>query len=788
MHQRSQSIFIDSVQVSVAVSAVVSAFNNGAGLLHAVRKSRVRRRRGEEGFKEKVLLESLLSGEKAIDEHYAALCKEFGKPARAGDAIARDRLLHVAVSMQPEVIRSLQIATRNDSAILDFTKLHEASVMLRRDAIEALADFRQRLAEEHPSSPTIPPYSTDRSLSSSQNSMSSPFQRSRSSSYFSCADVPPTVTILQGDEQKPSRLSRVFSRRTSNSARSSVKPARGLTRMSSAVNLPSNNQSWVSSHKADENQDMLSPLPQEVPQDVPAEVPPRRRPLMDPLPAPPPPPAYSPRRRSRYIGLDEKASEPVPPRPEHPLEREERESEEQDDAEITPEPEAASRQDSAMPSPGDVKSTDELDRAFTDVAQRLNMRDASEERPHSWVSSSASASSASVYSTEDSIQPDNTTVASTAYTSSHHSPSGSRTSEEVKSVAPYNAKSPPLARHSYTSIVNSTPYSQIPVAPPAPIHPVKRPSTIRSIRSIRSYYGGHRHATSEPAPPVPQLPTSPLSSFFSKPFVGPRMQDGPSKQNGYYNFCKGAWGLREDFKKGLAIHAKPLGMYTSAMVWKCKCCAFEGPAWVKSKPYRTDPNVYTFECRVPTGPNSSSTMVVNIRYKWIFLAKSHVKVKQNSLFRRSTLSASSLSAGYSSAASNPHVQQNLVLRAFYIPPPASAGTSVSHRNRSRSRSRGRSPSMPSLMAAKAEQDPPKQNDRYLRKSGHNFGCIFCCAEGRVTSVFGNLELMLRHVAESHAQPGVLTVDVMERTKCVAGRSPGPGEECDVWWTTVEQDS
>ncbi|KAK7533887.1 uncharacterized protein J3D65DRAFT_461484 [Phyllosticta citribraziliensis] len=707
------------LEVSVAVSAVVSAFNNGAGLLHALRKSRVRRRRGEEGFKEKVLLDSLLSGEKAIDEHYAALCKEFGKPARSGDAIARDRLLHVAVSMQPEVIRSLQIATRNDSAILDFTKLHEASVMLRRDALEALADFRQRLADEHPSSPTIPPYSTHRSLSSSQNStLSSPFQRSRSSSYFSCADVPPTVTILHGDDAKASRLSRVFSRRRSNSARSSVKPARGLTRMSSAVSL-SNNQSWVSSHKADENQDMLSPLPQASP----VEVPPRRRPLMDPLPPPPPPPAYSPRRRSKYIGLDEKAAESVPRRPEHPLERQARDSDDSYDQ----------------------------DDAFTDVAQRLNMRENAEARPNSWESSSASVSSASVYSTEESIQQDNTTVASTAYTSSHHSPSGSRTSEEVKSVAPYSAKSPPLARHSYTSIVNSTPYSEIPAAPAA-AHPVRRPTAIRSIRSIRSYYGGHRHASSEPTPP---LPTSPLSSFFSKPFVGPRMQDGPCKQNGYYNFCKGAWNLREDFKKGLVIHAKPLGMYTSAMVWRCKSCAFEGPAWVKGKPYRTDPNVYTFECRVPSGPNSDTTLLVNIRYKWIFLAKSHVK-------------------------------QNLVLRAFYIPPPASAGTSVSHRSRSRSRS----PSMPSLMAAasRAEQDPPKQNDRYLRKTGHNFGCIFCCAEGRVTSVFGSLELMLRHVAETHAQPGVLTVDVMERTKCVAGRSPGPGEECDVWWTAVEQDS
>ncbi|KAK8169457.1 hypothetical protein IWX90DRAFT_485401 [Phyllosticta citrichinensis] len=769
------------LEVSVAVSAVVSAFNNGAGLLHALRKSRARRRRGEEGFKEKVLLDSLLSGEKAIDEHYAALCKDFGKPARTGDAIARDRLLHVAVSMPPEVIRSLQIATRSDSAILDFTKLHEASVMLRRDALEALADFRQRLADEHPSSPTIPPYSTHRSLSSSQDStLSSPFQRSRSSSYFSCADVPPTVTVLHGDDAKASRLSRVFSRRRSNSARSSVKPARGLTRMSSAVSL-SNNQSWVSSHKADENQDMLSPLPQESP----VEVPPRRRPLMDPLPPPPPPPAYSPRRRSKYIGLDEKAAEPVPRRPEHPLERQARQADdsyEQDDAEISPVSEPDSRQDSVMPSPGDTKSTEELDRAFTDVAQRLNMRGNAEARLHSWTSSSASVSSASVYSTEESIQQDNTTVASTAYSSSHHSPSGSRTSEEVKSVAPYSAKSPPLARHSYTSIVNSTPYSEIPAAPAA-VHPVRRPTAIRSIRSIRSYYGGQRHASSEPTPP---LPTSPLSSFFSKPFVGPRMQDGPCKQNGFYNFCKGAWNLREDFKKGLVIHAKPLGMYTSAMVWRCKNCAFEGPAWVKGKPYRTDPNVYTFECRVPSGPNSDTTLLVNIRYKWIFLAKSHVKVKPNGLFRRSTLSASSLSSGYSSAAANPHVQQNLVLRAFYIPPPASAGTSVSHRSRSRSRS----PSMPSLMAAasRAEQDPPKQNDRYLRKTGHNFGCIFCCAEGRVTSVFGSLELMLRHVAETHAQPGVLTVDVMERTKCVAGRSPGPGEECDVWWTAVEQDS
>ncbi|KAK7631191.1 hypothetical protein IWX48DRAFT_653622 [Phyllosticta citricarpa] len=769
------------LEVSVAVSAVVSAFNNGAGLLHALRKSRVRRRRGEEGFKEKVLLDSLLSGEKAIDEHYAALCKEFGKAARTGDAIARDRLLHVAVSMQPEVIRSLQIATRNDSAILDFTKLHEASVMLRRDALEALADFRQRLADEHPSSPNIPPYSTDRSLmSSSQNStLSSPFQRSRSSSYFSSADVPPTVTVLQGDDPKASRLSRVFSRRRSNSARSSVKPPRGLTRVGSAVNL-SNNQSWVSSHKADENQDMLSPLPQQSP----VEVPPRRRPLMDPLPPPPPPPAYSPRRRSKYMGLDEKTAGSVALRPIHPLEREEAlgSSYDQDEAEISPVSEPDSRQDSVMPSPEDIKSTEELDRAFIDVTQRLNMKDDAEARPNSWTSDSVSVSSASVYSTEDSIQPDNTTVASTAYASSHHSPSGSRTSEEVKSVAPYGAKSPPLARHSYTSIVNSTPYSEIPAAPTA-IHPVKRPSTIRSIRSIRTYYGGHRHASSGPTPP---LPTSPLSSFFSKPFVGPRMQDGPCKQNSYYNFCKGAWGLREDFKKGLAIHAKPLGMYTSAMVWKCKHCAFEGPAWVKSKPYRTDPNVYTFECRVPNGLNSDGTLLVNIRYKWIFLAKSHVKVKPNGLFRRSSLSASSLSAGNSSAAVNPHVQQNLVLRAFYIPPPASAGTSVSHRSRSRSRS----PSMPSLMAAasRSEQDPPKQNDRYLRKGGHNFGCIFCCAEGRVTSVFGNLELMLRHVAEAHAQPGVLTVDVMERTKCVAGRSPGAGEECDIWWTSVEQDS
>ncbi|EOD46120.1 hypothetical protein UCRNP2_7154 [Neofusicoccum parvum UCRNP2] len=119
-----------ALEVSVAVSAVASAFHSGAELLKQLKKQR-KKRRGEEAYREKALLESLENGELQIEQRYDTDCKELGQSVRIGDAIARERLLHIAVALQSDVIRSLQIATRNESAVVDLTALHEASVMLR---------------------------------------------------------------------------------------------------------------------------------------------------------------------------------------------------------------------------------------------------------------------------------------------------------------------------------------------------------------------------------------------------------------------------------------------------------------------------------------------------------------------------------------------------------------------------------------------------------------------------------------------------------------------------------
>lgn len=87
----------------------------------------------------------------------------------------------------------------------------------------------------------------------------------------------------------------------------------------------------------------------------------------------------------------------------------------------------------------------------------------------------------------------------------------------------------------------------------------------------------------------------------------------PDKHNNYWGFCKSAWTIREDPKKGLSTFDKPDGFTIYRKVWLCKTCAFDGEVFGAKKPYTFDPNIYT----------ASN----GIRYKWIFLAKSHAKKK-----------------------------------------------------------------------------------------------------------------------------------------------------------------
>lgn len=90
----------------------------------------------------------------------------------------------------------------------------------------------------------------------------------------------------------------------------------------------------------------------------------------------------------------------------------------------------------------------------------------------------------------------------------------------------------------------------------------------------------------------------------------------PSKENRYAGFCKGAWKLNSGLG-GFKVHSEPIGYFTLITKWRCYRCHFAMPLARGSQKHdhRIDEAVYTHR---PTG----------LRYRWAFLAKSHVACKK----------------------------------------------------------------------------------------------------------------------------------------------------------------
>lgn len=113
-----------------------------------------------------------------------------------------------------------------------------------------------------------------------------------------------------------------------------------------------------------------------------------------------------------------------------------------------------------------------------------------------------------------------------------------------------------------------------------------------------------------------------VGSTISMP-TRPQVHGRPSKSNNYYGFCKGAWETRDEVKSGMEVRSRPDGysMYSTMTVWACKFCCFEGNA-IGKKPYKFDEKIHTSQS--------------GIRYRWIFLVKSHVKKKNYGPDKRET--------------------------------------------------------------------------------------------------------------------------------------------------------
>ncbi|KAF2027396.1 hypothetical protein EK21DRAFT_72049 [Setomelanomma holmii] len=110
-------------------------------------------------------------------------------------------------------------------------------------------------------------------------------------------------------------------------------------------------------------------------------------------------------------------------------------------------------------------------------------------------------------------------------------------------------------------------------------------------------------------------------TISSGPAGAERMMNGrPCKANNYWGFCKGAWTIREDVKKGLTLRTQPLGMYNTKELWECTSCTFKGSTFPAPHPTKKNKEITVVDPRIATSASG-------IRYKWIFLAKSHVNKK-----------------------------------------------------------------------------------------------------------------------------------------------------------------
>ncbi|KAJ5835295.1 hypothetical protein N7447_001321 [Penicillium robsamsonii] len=93
----------------------------------------------------------------------------------------------------------------------------------------------------------------------------------------------------------------------------------------------------------------------------------------------------------------------------------------------------------------------------------------------------------------------------------------------------------------------------------------------------------------------------------------------PSKSNSYLGFCKGAWKVHTGFR-GFKVYTEPgSGYYTQQSWLRCEHCAFEAPMAPRSSIRNPQ-----FEGSVRTHKASG------VRYRFGFLAKSHVHCKRDS--------------------------------------------------------------------------------------------------------------------------------------------------------------
>ncbi|KAF2190978.1 hypothetical protein K469DRAFT_746440 [Zopfia rhizophila CBS 207.26] len=606
-------------EVVSAVAAIISAFHDGTELVAQIKK-KSRRRKSEQEFQEKQLQDSLQAGEIQVGQQYAADLKELGEMVRIGDAIARDRLLHIAVVMQSEIIRSLQLAVTYEYAVLNLTILHEASIVNRKDTIATLDELKQRILITRPLERTLAAVPEKTTTSPTSTSSFESVQTFRTAP----EDLPAAVTIpTPGDSQgTKTGLAKYFSMKR-NASQSSSSTSTSISTSTTSSSSPSSRHRPVSSASSITFSPALNYLIQgsntrgsAIMKDIDEIISSyqglnlagdKRDTLAllnggglkrDTLAI-----LQADGSKRDTLGLNREALQllkSLPPTPEEA------------DMEGNSEYPAFNHNIFDQSSVGTQYFAGPQHFAgpqYFPAPQHFPTPNTLPERHHE----SRLSTSSSVYS--DTLPP------SLYDFDSDESPM------------------PPAVTHfpTYSPPISFVPPFAVPSRPHTPIKEdsgsLKAGRTRVHLVPSQGYESSisDKLTISRPVTPTPGIVhtnshgSSKAPSIRSNNIKGPtvtqdKMMDGrPCKDNNYWGFCKGAWAVREELKKGLSVQTRPDGMYSSHQVWQCKHCHFTGE---------------TFQATVP-GKKKKETVVdrsirissVGIRYKWIFLAKSHVKKK-----------------------------------------------------------------------------------------------------------------------------------------------------------------
>ncbi|KAJ4986072.1 SH3 domain-containing protein [Stagonosporopsis vannaccii] len=760
---------MSGIEVVAAVAAVVSAFHGGSELVKIIKEKRRKARQSQQEFEEKQLQDSLVLGEQQIGSRYAQDIKELGDVMVVGDTLARDLLLHIAVNMQAEIIKGLQMAVQNPTVVLNLRLLHEATITNRKDTFVTLDELKQRLVFTRQLPRQV------QGLSLSQHRASIMAKPSTHSNTFDLSNavpedhVPSAVLLGSQKESKQLRSSLARYLQTKRSNSTSTKSSASTPTERPSINYCQAFEEMAKTRKEDRatlmndideinmlykgldtgsraqdqswNHDQYPPSFQ------------HRRGTLDVfrgdhstyhntndqdqdsfhISSPQTPPLswahssnqdYSMFNQHVFNGPPQHAMFPTPSsystyqtQPSHrysdcstsstpysDISRDRHDSDSSRTSYGSSEPRYSlhsplmSKPTFASSSPSNVSSPQHSDhynaykpyvateQTHTTPIAPLNLPNRQPSRTSPLTQGPADAPD-EFYKQHPDIQhikmSPNATV---TFGTPPELPipiieEQGQTDPERPSVLSTSTQGPPSSHssasgHTMTMGSSSAPWARTISAPV--VARIRQPSIASTDSSGSGTFGILPR-------PVSAIPSSTIKSL--KPGQEQMMNGRPCKDNNYWGFCKGSWAVREEPKKGLALRTMPSGMYNTKEMWECKSCNFRGNTYSIAHPSKknktetiVDPNIHTSKS--------------GIRYRWIFLAKSHVK----------------------------------------------------------------------------KRTPDSTNEEC------NYGCVVCSVELKVTSIFGNVDTLMFHLYEHASDMSQMT---MKQTKCIVGRTAGADEDWDI---------